>query len=73
MPSGDSTFGAQFLAVVAFTFNAPWLLCFIPFVMIGRIYFHCHWILDTIAGAAIGMSFAYACFSLIPFSSHIVA
>lgn len=73
MPSGDSAFGAQFLAVVAFVFNQPWLLAFTPVVMLGRIYFHCHWILDTIAGAGMGTTLAYASFSLFPFTANLFA
>lgn len=35
----------------------------LPLVMLGRIYYQCHWIGDTIAGALIGSTWGLICYT----------
>ena len=58
MPSGDSAAGAYFLALYALVFSAWPLIFFIPLVCLGRVYVHCHWIVDTVVGAILGYTIA---------------
>lgn len=55
MPSGDSAHGGMWLTFTALYFQIPQLLLLIPLVMLGRVYYACHWIGDTIAGSLIGI------------------
>ena len=55
MPSGDSAAGAVFCTLIAFEMDCPWIFVVLPLVMAGRIYYHCHWLGDTLAGASIGL------------------
>ena len=54
MPSGDSSAGAVFCALVAIEMGMPWIYILMPFVMLGRVYYQCHWIGDTIVGFFVG-------------------
>ena len=54
MPSGDSSTGAVFCAIVAIEMGMPWIYIIMPFVMLGRVYYQCHWIGDTIVGFFVG-------------------
>ena len=60
MPSGDAAMGAYWcgLALLIFDFSQGMLI--IPMVALGRVYFRCHWIGDTIAGSILGLVFACA-------------
>ena len=52
MPSGDAAAGAFFCGIYAYLFGLPfyaWAI-FTILVSLGRVYVHCHWIGDTIAG-----------------------
>mmetsp|Transcript_5455 Transcript_5455/g.7285 ORF Transcript_5455/g.7285 Transcript_5455/m.7285 type:complete len:199 (+) Transcript_5455:557-1153(+) len=54
MPSGDSAAGAVFCALVAIEMGMPQIYLLLPFVMLGRVYYQCHWIGDTIVGVMVG-------------------
>mmetsp|Transcript_34281 Transcript_34281/g.24792 ORF Transcript_34281/g.24792 Transcript_34281/m.24792 type:complete len:91 (-) Transcript_34281:82-354(-) len=63
MPSGDSAAGAVFFTIMALVPGLTWCMALIPFVMVGRIYYHCHWICDTICGVFIGVMWTITLFS----------
>ena len=54
MPSGDSAAAAAFCFIYASFMGLPWIYLILPLVMCGRVYFHCHYIFDTIVGAMVG-------------------
>ena len=54
MPSGDSSAGALCCFEFAVMLGLPAIYVILPLVMCGRVYHHCHWFGDTIAGAVIG-------------------
>ena len=58
MPSGDSAAAAVFCTLIACEMNLPLIYFVLPLVMAGRVYYHCHWWGDTIAGAVIGVAWA---------------
>ena len=65
MPSGDAAAGAFFCGIYAYLFGLPfyaWAI-FTILVSLGRVYVHCHWIGDTIAGSILGVAFTYFTFS----------
>jgi membrane-associated phospholipid phosphatase len=64
MPSGDSAAGAFFLGIYMLLFGQKemFFIC-LPLVCLGRVYTHCHWIGDTIAGSTLGYIVAYEFFN----------
>ena len=54
MPSGDSSAAAVFCCIVAYELDMPWIYLVLPLVMMGRVYYHCHWVGDTVAGILVG-------------------
>lgn len=55
MPSGDSMQAGNFAIIILFYFGFYYGFFIIPFVMFARIFFFCHYLLDTIVGALIGV------------------
>jgi membrane-associated phospholipid phosphatase len=66
MPSGDTACGTVFLALTGLTFNFWFMFCLPPIVAFSRVYFHCHWVLDTCVGLLIGSAFAWTSFQMLP-------
>lgn len=59
MPSGDAMQSANF-AVILFCYFDTWLgFLLIPFVMVSRVFYSCHFICDTIVGAIMGIFLSY--------------
>ena len=58
MPSGDTAQGALWATLTMVFFGYKPIILFIPMVALGRVYFRCHWIGDTVVGSAIGAGFA---------------
>lgn len=54
MPSGDSSAAAVFCLLVAVELQMPLVYILMPFVMLGRVYYQCHWIGDTLVGLVVG-------------------
>ena len=54
MPSGDSSAAAVFCMLVAAELGIPLIYILMPLVMLGRVYYHCHWLGDTIIGLFVG-------------------
>ena len=55
MPSGDSMQAGNFGVVALFYFNMSYLgFIILPFVMFARIFYFCHYFMDTLIGAIIG-------------------
>jgi membrane-associated phospholipid phosphatase len=59
MPSGDSLQCANFAMIILCYFNINLGLFLIPCVMFSRIFYFCHYILDTIVGALLGLFLSY--------------
>ena len=57
MPSGDSSAAAVFCLLVYAEMGWPLIYLLMPLVMLGRVYYQCHWIGDTIAGLFVGSLF----------------
>ena len=55
MPSADSTWGAIWCTLNVLIYGSNLSIFVLPMVMLGRVYFRCHWIGDTIVGALIGI------------------
>ena len=55
MPSGDSAQAGNFAIIILTYFGSYYGFLIIPFVMFARIFFFCHYLLDTIIGALIGI------------------
>lgn len=65
MPSGDSLQAANFAVILLMYYNT-WLgFLLIPLVMFARIFYFCHYILDTIAGSTMGLIISYITYLLI--------
>ena len=58
MPSGDSAAAAVFCCLIAHELRFPLVYVILPLVMMGRVYYHCHWFGDTIVGIMIGTFWA---------------
>ena len=58
MPSGDSVQAAHFALYNGLALQQPWLLAIVPCVAFARVYYHCHWVGDTVVGALCGLSVA---------------
>ncbi len=54
MPSGDSSAAAVFCCLVAFELGMPLIYILMPLVMLGRVYYQCHWLGDTLIGLLVG-------------------
>jgi len=54
MPSGDSSAAAVFCLLVAVEIGWPMIYVLMPLVMLGRVYYQCHWLGDTIVGLFVG-------------------
>lgn len=54
MPSGDSFQSSLWATVFSIYLNNNFGFIFVPFVMFARCYYHCHFLSDTIVGAALG-------------------
>ena len=65
LPSGDSGAAAVFCYIIYFCFQAPLIFLILPLVCLGRVYYHCHWIGDTLIGSTIGIFTALSGFAYI--------
>jgi membrane-associated phospholipid phosphatase len=54
LPSGDSAACALMCFLYAHCMHVYVIYLILPLVCMGRIYYHCHWIGDTILGSIIG-------------------
>ena len=54
MPSGDSSAAAVFCFLIAIELGLPLVYILMPLVMLGRVYYQCHWIGDTVVGLFVG-------------------
>ena len=54
MPSGDSGAAAVFCLLVAVELKLPFIYILMPLVMLGRVYYQCHWLGDTVVGFIVG-------------------
>jgi len=70
MPSGDAAAAAVFCFLYAVLMQLPETYLILPMVCLGRVYYQCHWLGDTVVGSAIGTIWAIIAFvyfgSLIP-------
>lgn len=56
MPSGDTGAAGVFCYVYAATLSGmTGIYLLIPLVALGRVYYYCHWLGDTIAGSVLGL------------------
>lgn len=61
MPSGDVYQSAFFLFVMwHLGADLKILVIFTLLVCLGRVYFMCHWVLDTVVGTILGLLTGYA-------------
>ena len=58
MPSGDSAAAACFCFTYAAVMQLHAVYICLPFVCLGRVYYQCHWLGDTIMGSLIGTFWA---------------
>ncbi len=65
MPSGDSLQCANFCIIMLVYFKIPHVFLILPWVMFARIFYFCHYILDTITGAILGIVLSYFIYGLI--------
>ena len=56
MPSGDTAGCGCFCFIYTVYLNIPAIFVILPFVMLGRVYYHAHYIGDTIIGAFVGLA-----------------
>jgi len=56
LPSGDSAAAALFCYLYCTILQLPIVYILLPLVMLGRVYYCCHWFGDTIVGAFLGTS-----------------
>jgi membrane-associated phospholipid phosphatase len=63
MPSGDAAAAALFCFLYATMVNLPLVYLLLPLVMLGRVYYHCHWFGDTFFGAVVGTLWGLVAFS----------
>ena len=55
MPSGDAIQSALFVTfLLSLGVPLPYLVVFHVGVCLGRVYFMCHWILDTLVASILG-------------------
>ena len=60
MPSGDAMQSANFAVILIYYFNCYYGIILIPFVMISRVYYFCHYVSDTVVGAIAGGLISYS-------------
>lgn len=60
MPSGDSMQCASFSIIFLFYMNSPFGFVLIPLVMFSRVFFFCHFLMDTIVGTILGFIISYS-------------
>ena len=60
MPSGDAMQSANFAVILIYSFNCYYGILLIPFVMISRVYYFCHYVSDTVVGAIAGWIISYS-------------
>lgn len=60
MPSGDAMQSANFAVILIYYFNCYYGVLLIPFVMISRVYYFCHYVSDTVVGAVAGWVISYS-------------
>ncbi len=65
MPSGDSLQAANFAIILFVYYNTFIGFLFIPLVMYARIFYFCHYILDTVAGCTLGILVSYITYLVI--------
>ena len=63
MPSGDSAAAALFCFMYATMVNLPEVYVSLPLVMLGRVYYQCHWFGDTIVGVIVGTLWGFIALS----------
>ena len=66
MPSADSTWAAIWCTLNILFFDSKLSIFVLPMVMLGRVYFRCHWIGDTIIGSIVGIISAWLGFLYFP-------
>ena len=66
MPSADTTWAAVWCTLNILMFQSKLSMFVLPMVMLGRVYFRCHWIGDTIVGALVGIISAVIGFIYFP-------
>ena len=59
LPSGDSMQAANFAIIFLFYSGSYIGFIILPFVMFARIFYFCHYLLDTVIGAIIGLSVSF--------------
>jgi len=59
-PSGCAGGCATMMGLLSVWTGTSIWLAVLPVAMFTRIYFHCHWVLDTIVGAAMGLTASYS-------------
>jgi membrane-associated phospholipid phosphatase len=65
MPSGDSLQAGNFAIILYVYYNTCLGFLFVPVVMYSRIFYFCHYILDTIAGCTLGIIVSYITYLVI--------
>ena len=60
MPSGDAMQSANFAVILIYYFNCYYGILLIPFVMMSRVYYFCHYVSDTVVGAIAGWIISYS-------------
>ena len=74
-PSGDSSAAAVFCCLVCVEMDMPQIYILMPLVMLGRVYYQCHWLADTIVGFFVGTFWGVLAANnfglLVPFFRHI--
>lgn len=66
MPSGDATAAGVYCFILCHVLGMQWIYILLPLVMMGRVYYHCHWFGDTIIGAFMGTIWGYVAFHSFP-------
>ena len=59
LPSGDSMQAANFAIIFLFYSGSYIGFILLPFVMFARIFYFCHYLLDTVIGAIIGLGVSF--------------
>ena len=70
MPSGDAMQAGNIAVVLLFYFGSWIGFVFIPFVMFARIFYCCHYIMDTVVGAITGIGLSIGIFITLEMLSY---